>query len=82
MIPELGFIALIFAFVSSGILALIPHWAIYRRRQGWMRLTWNLSYVFGLFTTISIICLAYAFAVDDFSVAYVAHHSNSQLPIF
>ncbi|MFU2113787.1 heme lyase NrfEFG subunit NrfE [[Pasteurella] aerogenes] len=82
MIPELGFIALIFAFVSSGVLALIPHWAIYRRQQGLMRLTWNLSYVFGLFTTISIVCLAYAFAVDDFSVAYVAHHSNSQLPIF
>jgi cytochrome c-type biogenesis protein CcmF len=29
---------------------------------------------------ISFICLGYAFATDDFSVAYVANHSNSQLP--
>lgn len=35
-----------------------------------------------LFITVSVVVLAYSFAVDDFSVAYVAHHSNSQLPIF
>ncbi len=43
---------------------------------------WNLSYLFGIFTCIALFCLAYAFALDDFSVQYVAHHSNSQLPIF
>jgi len=34
-----------------------------------------------LFALISFICLGYAFSQDDFSVIYVANHSNSQMPI-
>jgi cytochrome c-type biogenesis protein CcmF len=34
------------------------------------------------FVAFSFICLGYAFAQDDFTVKYVAEHSNSQLPFY
>ena len=37
---------------------------------------------FGIFTSVSIGILAYSFATDDFTLEYVAAHSNSQLPTF
>ena len=42
----------------------------------------GLSYCFGIFTSVSIGILAYSFATDDFTLEYVAAHSNSQLPTF
>ncbi|TCP95539.1 cytochrome c-type biogenesis protein NrfE [Cricetibacter osteomyelitidis] len=82
MIPELGFIALLFATLSALLLAVVPHIGIKRNNPVLMGLSWNFSYLFGIFCTISIGCLAYSFAVDDFSLEYVALHSNSQLPVF
>ena len=34
-----------------------------------------------VFTLIAYLCLTYAFVTDDFSVEYVAQHSNSHLPL-
>lgn len=82
MLPELGFIALLIALVTAILLALVPLIGIYQRNIQFISTAWHLSYIFTLFTTISIGCLAYSFAVDDFSIAYIAQHSNSQLPIF
>jgi len=40
-----------------------------------------LAYGQFVFLAIAFSCLAYAFVVNDFSVLYVAQHSNSQLPV-
>ncbi|MGQ0286482.1 heme lyase NrfEFG subunit NrfE [Pasteurellaceae bacterium 22721_9_1] len=82
MIPELGFIALLFAFFSSLLLAILPQIGIAKNNVNLIRTSWQLSYALGIFSIISISLLAYSFAVDDFSVDYVAAHSNSQLPLF
>lgn len=82
MIPELGFLALLIASLCAFLLALVPQVGIFLRKPYMIGTAWNLSYLFGIFTCIALFCLAYAFALDDFSVQYVAHHSNSQLPIF
>ncbi|HDR1859149.1 heme lyase NrfEFG subunit NrfE [Pasteurella multocida] len=82
MIPELGFLALLIASLCAFLLALVPQVGIFWRKPYMIGTAWNLSYLFGIFTCIALFCLAYAFALDDFSVQYVAQHSNSQLPIF
>ncbi|WP_273402429.1 heme lyase NrfEFG subunit NrfE [Actinobacillus porcinus] len=82
MLPELGFIALLIATLSCVFLAVIPHIGIAKNTENLIRTSWHLSYCFTLFTGLSIGMLAYSFAVDDFSLDYVAAHSNSQLPIF
>ena len=82
MIPELGFLALLLALTSSALLAVIPYWGGAKNNSALIGLTWNFSYLFAIFTAISIGCLAYSFAVDDFSMEYIAAHSNSQLPTF
>jgi len=35
-----------------------------------------------VFVAMAFACLVYAFVNDDFSVLYVAHNSNSHLPLF
>ncbi|MFZ7198549.1 heme lyase NrfEFG subunit NrfE [Avibacterium avium] len=82
MIPELAFLALLFALVSALLLAIVPHIGIKQGNPRLITSAWNLSYLFGIFTTLSLLGLAYCFATDDFSVQYVAAHSNSALPQF
>ena len=82
MIPELGFLALLLALTASALLAVVPLFGIAKKNPTLIGFAWNFSYLFAVFTAISITCLAYSFAVDDFSVEYVAAHSNSQLPTF
>ncbi|WP_439294870.1 heme lyase NrfEFG subunit NrfE [Lonepinella sp. BR2882] len=82
MIPELGFIALLLAFFTSLLLAILPQIGIAKNHAILICSSWNLSYLLGIFTSISLGLLAYSFAVDDFSLSYVVAHSNTQLPIF
>lgn len=82
MIPELGFIALLFATLSSLLLAIVPHIGIQLRKPLLAGFALHFSYLFGIFISFSLACLIYSFAVDDFSVEYIAQHSNSQLPLF
>lgn len=82
MIPELGFIALLLATFTSLLLAILPQIGIAKNNANLISTSWHFSYLFGIFTTISIAILAYSFAVDDFSLEYVAAHSNTQLPLF
>jgi len=78
MIPELGNFALALAgalAVGGAVLGL------YGPRQPVLQ-HGVLSMVFGQwgFSLIAFVALVYAFAVDDFSVAYVANQSNTLLP--
>ena len=82
MIPELGFLSLLLATMSALLLAVVPQLGLWLRKPALTQLAWGLSYCFGLFTLVAIAILAYSFAVDDFTLEYVAAHSNSQLPTF
>ena len=81
MIPEIGEFALIIALFLSVVLAVIPMYGASTRNEMWMSFAKPLAMGQFFFIIISFICLGYAFAHDDFSVVYVAQHSNSQMPI-
>ncbi|MEL4427921.1 heme lyase CcmF/NrfE family subunit [Shewanella indica] len=82
MIPELGHFSLIIGMAFAVLLMTVPLIGVARKDQYLVRYAWPLSYGMFFFIFLSVIALGYSFAIDDFSVAYVAHHSNSQLPIF
>jgi cytochrome c-type biogenesis protein CcmF len=80
MIAELGHFLLILALfvaLAQGVLGLAGaqvgnrHWTAFARPATWL-----------LFTAVagSFVCLAWSFYANDFSVQYVASHSNSRLP--
>ena len=82
MLPELGFLSLLFATTAALLLSIVPQIGIWRNKPSLTNTAWGLSYCFGIFTSVSISILAYSFATDDFTLEYVAAHSNSQLPTF
>jgi cytochrome c-type biogenesis protein CcmF len=82
MVPEIGNIALTLALVLSILLAVYPLWGAHRQHEALMATAKPLAIGLFIFTLIAYLCLTYAFVTDDFSVAYVAQHSNSRLPIY
>ncbi|MCL1144351.1 heme lyase CcmF/NrfE family subunit [Shewanella gaetbuli] len=82
MIPELGHFSLLIGLAFAILLSSVPLIGAVKKDAYLVRYAWPLAYGMFFFIFISVITLGYSFAVDDFSVAYVAHHSNSQLPIF
>ena len=82
MLPEFGFLSLLFATTAALLLSIVPQIGIWRNKPTLTNTAWGLSYCFGIFTSVSIGILAYSFATDDLTLEYVAAHSNSQLPTF
>ena len=82
MIPELGHFALIIAFAFAMCLSVIPMMGVVTRNSKLLTYAKPLTYGMFSFTLISICILAYSFVVDDFSVKYIASHSNTQLPYY
>ncbi|GJM12064.1 MAG: cytochrome c-type biogenesis protein CcmF [Pseudohongiella sp.] len=80
MIPEVGQFSLILALCLSLILATLPIIGAYQNNFLWMSLARPLSAGVFVFLGICIVILAHAFVTDDFSVQFVAQHSNSLLP--
>ena len=80
MIPELGSFSLILALCLSGILGTLPLAGAHYGNQVWMSLARPLSAGIFVFLAICVAILAYAFVTDDFSVQFVAQHSNTLLP--
>ena len=81
MIPELGHFSLILGLAFALLLASVPLYGSARKDQYLVRYAWPLTYGMFFFISLSVIALGYSFAVDDFSVAYVANNSNSLLPV-
>lgn len=81
MIPELGNFSLILAFALSILLGIFPMVGAARQNQLWMGLARPLTAGVFVFLSISLAILAYSFVADDFSVQFVANHSNSMLPL-
>lgn len=81
MIPELGHFALILALVLSVLLGVMPLAGSLRGIGSWVALARPLSFNLLAMIAVSYACLTWAFVTSDFSVSYVANHSNSRLPL-
>ncbi|HEY2683259.1 MAG TPA: heme lyase CcmF/NrfE family subunit [Steroidobacteraceae bacterium] len=82
MIPELGVFALILAFVLSLAQAFFGLAGAWRGNPTWMAVSRPAVTGQFVFVSMAFACLVYAFVTNDFSVLYVAHNSNSHLPLF
>ena len=80
MIPELGQFALVLALCIALIQAIFPLWGSLNRTPGWIAMARPLAWGQFLFLALAVACLVQAFLIDDFSVAYVAHNSNTRMP--
>jgi cytochrome c-type biogenesis protein CcmF len=82
MAPELGIFALILAFILSVSQAFFGLTGAWKGNAEWMAVARPAVTGQFVFVAASFGCLVYAFVHNDFSVAYVAHNSNSHLPLF
>ena len=80
MIPELGHFALILSLCVAAVLGTLPLIGAQQGRREWLVLARPAAQVFFLLVAASFVALTWSFYVNDFSVAYVAGHSNSLLP--
>ncbi|RKT46545.1 heme lyase CcmF/NrfE family subunit [Thiocapsa rosea] len=88
MIPELGHVALILALVIAVLQASFPlagslagnGASTGTGNRPWMTMARPLAYGQFTFLIIAFACLVQAFLASDFSVLYVAQHSNTLLP--
>jgi cytochrome c-type biogenesis protein CcmF len=81
MWPEAGLLALIMAAWVALAQAVLPLWgSLSTRRASWQRLARPLAQLQLILIVLSFLALWQAFYVYDFSVVYVAHHSNTLLP--
>ncbi len=82
MIPELGNFALILALMLALALMVLPLYGAQTGQFTLMRMATPLTVGMAAMIALSFACLVYAFVTDDFSVAYVANHSNTLLPVY
>ena len=81
MIPELGSFSLILALCLSALLGGLPIAGAHFNNQVWISMARPLTAGVFVFLGLAISALAYAFITDDFSVSFVAQHSNTLLPM-
>ncbi len=80
MIPELGHFALVLALAMALIQAVVPMVGAARGNAAWMALARPAARAQVVFVVLAYAALTQAFLGNDFSVLYVAQHSNSALP--
>ena len=81
VIPELGQLALIIALGVALVQGVLPLIGAQRGLPAWIALARPAAWAGGLLLSVAFLCLAISFAVNDFSVLYVAQHSNTLLPM-
>ncbi|MUK70121.1 heme lyase CcmF/NrfE family subunit [Aliivibrio fischeri] len=82
MIAEIGQFWLITTMVLSAVACVSASYGIIRNEDNWAVSIFPLSLLTTLFCILSISALGYGFYIDDFSIRYIAEHSNSALPVF
>jgi cytochrome c-type biogenesis protein CcmF len=82
MIAELGHLSIAIALAFSALLAGYALIGAQRGHGGMMSLSRPLAIGQFIFTAIAFALLVTAFVQNDFSIAYVAANSNTQLPWF
>ncbi|MFT6028867.1 MAG: cytochrome c-type biogenesis protein CcmF [Oleiphilaceae bacterium] len=81
MLPEIGHYSLILGLALSILLGAVPMIGASINNTPLMKMARPLAGGQFIFILISFLILGYAFTQDDFSVQYVANHSNTLLPI-
>ncbi len=81
MIPEFGHYALILALCIAIIQGMLPLVGVHQGRREWILLARPAAQSVFLLLAIAFVILAWSFYANDFSVLYVAEHSNSQMPV-
>jgi len=81
MIAELGNFALILALLVALVQGILPLAGAQKGVSAWMALARPASLAMFLMLAVSFACLTLVFVNNDFTVAYVAAHSNTQLPM-
>jgi cytochrome c-type biogenesis protein CcmF len=80
MTPELGHLALILALLVALTQGVLPIVGAQRGNAAWIALARPAAQTQFVLVAFAFGCLTSAFLANDFSVAYVAQHSNSKLP--
>ncbi len=80
MIPELGHFALVLALCVSIVQGILPLVGAQTGRREWIVLARPAAQANFLLLLFSFCALGWSFYVNDFSVLYVAQHSNTRLP--
>jgi cytochrome c-type biogenesis protein CcmF len=78
---ELGQVALALALMIALVQATLPLVGAHRGSVAWMNVARPAAHGLFVFVAFAFGCLTYAFVTNDFSVTYVAEHSNSALPL-
>ncbi|MYJ52833.1 MAG: heme lyase CcmF/NrfE family subunit [Gammaproteobacteria bacterium] len=81
MIPELGHFSLILALALGILMAILPLTGAYRGVVTWIAFARPAAVAQFVLIAFSYLCLTWAFLDNDFSVKYVATHSNTHLPL-
>jgi cytochrome c-type biogenesis protein CcmF len=81
MIPELGQVALLLALAVALIQGTVPLAGAARGNEAWMSLARPAAQAHFALVIVAFVCLAISLARNDFSVLYVAMHSNTSLPL-
>ena len=63
------------------IVGSVPILGVYRQQVRWMAMARPGAYLIATILLAAFVCLILCFVGNDFSVAYVANHSNSFLPV-
>ncbi len=82
MTAEIGQLSLILAWLMAAMQAFFPLAGAFLKYPLWMAVGRPAARAQGLFLAVAFWCLVQAFIVNDFSLLYVAEHSNSALPLF
>ena len=80
MIPELGQFALVLSAVIALFLGTVPLAGTLRYNVVWQSLARPAALLQFVLVSFAFACLASSFLSNDFSVKYVAEHSNTLLP--
>ena len=81
MIPEIGHIALITAFVVALLQCVLPLWGAHTHQVRLMAIAKPAAFAHFVMILVAFACLIYAFMNNDFSVLNVAENSNASLPM-
>ncbi|WP_022949172.1 heme lyase CcmF/NrfE family subunit [Methylohalobius crimeensis] len=82
MTAEIGQLALIMALLMAALQAFFPLAGTLFRLPTWMTVGRPAARAQCLFLGVAFYCLVQSFVVNDFSLLYVAQHSNTALPLF
>ncbi|MFT4173259.1 MAG: heme lyase CcmF/NrfE family subunit [Rhodocyclaceae bacterium] len=81
MLPELGHFLLIVAFLVALALGTLPLLGLAHGQAGLVRMARPAARLGFALTALCFVCLTLCFVGNDFSVLYVASHSNTRLPL-